>query len=637
MSTVREKQLRVLQFFTHPEPHHSKGTYEIDLRLKGLGRLPKGVLFSGFNIVHLTEARDLYEILYGARDYQDFILLAEQARRLVNEGLFVYALSVAIWHRDDLKGVKTPSYQETRPDLFIPAETIFQAIKADRKRTDQEPITVNIFKTGNNLDPEHRLAFFREDIGINVHHYHWHVVYPVTWRPNVMNKIKDRKGELFYYMHQQMMARYDCERLGSGFERVIPFHNFDQRFGGYAPHLTSFIDDPDHDEPQTSSNYASRPAGLSLHDLNRDDDGSSVEELERWKDRLMQAAHLGIAIDESGNTVPLTVETGIDVLGALVEASNLSINSTYYGNFHNTAHNMISLVHDPDGRYKETPGVMGDTATAVRDPMFFRLHRYIDNMFTEYKITLPSYEHADLHFPNIVVENVDVKAKVTNVLDTFLTYDYLELSHRIHLNGPVRVKYQHVDHEPFSYEIKCENKTGSPTKATVRIFLAPVYDELGRAISLNDQRRFFIELDKFHVTLTAGKNTITRNSIDSSVTTKAAPSFEELLRGDKGTEEDDSYCACGWPDYLLVPRGNHKGMDFVLFVMLTDYAKDRVDGPNSPSECGDASSYCGIKNQKYPDKRAMGFPFDRVIKAKNTKEFLLPNMKLQNVKIHFKE
>ncbi|GFT57366.1 hemocyanin F chain [Nephila pilipes] len=551
MSSVHEKQVQIVRFFTHSEPRPSKGTYDIDLRLKGLGRLPKGVLFSDFNVVHLNEARELYEILYEAKDFEDFVILAEQARRLVNEGLFQYALSVAILHRDDLIGVKVPSYQEARPDLFIPAETIFQAIKADRKRTDDQPITVNIFETGNKLDPENRLAYFREDIGINAHHYHWHVVYPFTWRPDVMHKIKDRKGELFYYMHQQMMARYDSERLGLGFQRVIPFHNFSEKFGGYASHLTSFIDDPDDVDPETSSNFASRPVGLGLHDLNRDGLKSSVEELERWKDRLMQATHLGVVIDESGKVVPLTTETGIDKLGALVEASILSINSTYYGNFHNTAHIMISLVHDPDGRYK--------------------------------------------------------------------------------------VKYQHVDHEPFSYEIKCENTTGSPKKATVRIFLAPVYDELGRAIPLSEQRRFFIELDRFQATLTAGKNTITRKSIESSVTSKISPSFEELIRGDKGTEGDDSYCSCGWPDYFLIPKGNHKGMDFVLFVMFTDYAKDRVDGPNTVPECGNASSYCGIKNQKYPDKRAMGFPFDRVIKAKSTKDFLLPNMKLQNVKIQFKE
>ncbi|GFU47585.1 hemocyanin F chain, partial [Nephila pilipes] len=496
-------------------------------------------------------------------------------------------------------------------------------------------IVVNAFETGSNLDPEYRLAFFREDIGINVHHYHWHVVYPITWRPDVMGKIKDRKGELFYYMHQQMMARYDCERLALELQRVIPLQDFAEKLGGYAPHLTSFFEDPD--EPRMTGDYASRPVGLGLLDVNRSDATVQVEELERWKDRIMQAAHLGAVLDKNGRVVPLTVETGIDVLGALIEASYESVNSTYYGNFHNKAHNVISLVHDPDGRFKQNPGVMNDTATAMRDPIFYRLHRYVDHMFTEYKKTLRSYEQKDLEFPGIIVESVDVKAKATNVLNTFMREEYIELSHRIPLKGSVQVKYQHVDHEPFSYEIKCENKTQDQRQVMVRIFMAPVYNELGQKIPVNEQRRFFMELDKFQVTLKLGQNTITRESTESSVTSKASPSFEKLVAGEADYDSDDSYCYCGWPQYFLVPRGNHRGMDFILFAMLTSYENDRVYGPEDDSKCGSSPSYCGVKDRKYPDKRAMGYPFDREIKARSIEEFLLPNMNLQKVKIQFKK
>ena len=39
-------------------------------------------------------------------------------------------------------------------------------------------------------------------------------------------KTKDRQGELFYYMHQQMLARYDTERLAVGLMRVEPYSNW---------------------------------------------------------------------------------------------------------------------------------------------------------------------------------------------------------------------------------------------------------------------------------------------------------------------------------------------------------------------------------------------------------------------------
>lgn len=60
-------------------------------------------------------------------------------------------------------------------------------------------------RTASDAEPEQRLAYWREDIGINLHHWHWHLVYPFDGPPEVVNK--DRRGELFYYMHEQIQAR----------------------------------------------------------------------------------------------------------------------------------------------------------------------------------------------------------------------------------------------------------------------------------------------------------------------------------------------------------------------------------------------------------------------------------------------
>lgn len=34
---------------------------------------------------------------------------------------------------------------------------------------------------------------------------------------------------------------------------------------------------------------------------------------------------------------------------------------------------------------------MGDSATAMRDPVFYRWHAFIDNIFEDFKATLPRY------------------------------------------------------------------------------------------------------------------------------------------------------------------------------------------------------------------------------------------------------
>lgn len=53
--------------------------------------------------------------------------------------------------------------------------------------------------------------------------------------------------------------------------------------------------------------------------------------------------------------------------------------------------------------------------------------------------------------------------------------------------------------------------------------------------------------------------------------------------------------------------------------------------------CNDASSYCGIRNAKYPDAKAMGYPFDRIPRdgVITIQNFLTPNMALRDVNIRF--
>ena len=87
---------------------------------------------------------------------------------------------------------------------------------------------------------EDALNWFREDIFLNEHHEHWHTVYLEA--PS-KEQLKDRQGELFIYMHQQMLARYNTERLAAGLPTIEPFPN--REFGeqiveGYDPGLDEY-------------------------------------------------------------------------------------------------------------------------------------------------------------------------------------------------------------------------------------------------------------------------------------------------------------------------------------------------------------------------------------------------------------
>lgn len=40
---------------------------------------------------------------------------------------------------------------------------------------------------------------------------------------------------------------------------------------------------------------------------------------------------------------------------------------------------------------------------------------------------------------------------------------------------------------------------------------------------------------------------------------------------------DTQFCGCGWPEHMLLPKGTPEGTDFDLFVMISDYDRDRID------------------------------------------------------------
>ena len=87
---------------------------------------------------------------------------------------------------------------------------------------------------------------------------------------------------------------------------------------------------------------------------------------------------------------------------------------------------------------------------------------------------------------------------------------------------------------------------------------------------------------------------------------------------------------------MLVPKGTPEGLRGELFVMISNYEEDRVN-QDLAGTCNDAASYCGVRDRLYPDRKAMGYPFDRLPRsgADTMNQFLTPNMRTQDVSIVF--
>ncbi|MGO3871425.1 MAG: hypothetical protein ACTJH7_15175 [Alcaligenes sp.] len=69
---------------------------------------------------------------------------------------------------------------------------------------------------------------------------------------------------------------------------------------------------------------ATRPLGLRLDQIA----DATIMDMERWRERLLYAIDLGYVLDSSGMEITLdTTERGIDILGSLIENTNLPLNA----------------------------------------------------------------------------------------------------------------------------------------------------------------------------------------------------------------------------------------------------------------------------------------------------------------------
>nr|WMS58702.1 hemocyanin [Rimicaris kairei] len=455
--------------------------------------------------------------------------------------------------------------------------------------------------TGTAKNPDQRVAYFGEDIGLNTHHVFWHMEFPFWWQDSYSHHL-DRKGENFYWVHNQLTCRYDAERISNHLEPVQELYWDHPINYGFAPHTMY----------RYGGSFPSRPDHHIFEDV---DAVAHVRDMIITESRIRDAIAHGYVIKEGGSHIDIMNDHGADVLGDVIESSVYSPNVQYYGSLHNTAHMMLGRQGDPHGKFDMPPGVMEHFETSTRDPGFFSLHKYMDNIFREHKDSLAPYTKEQLEFTGVSVDNIgvdgvletfleDFEYSLINAVDDTTDIDDVEISTYI----------SRLNHKPFNFVLDISNNKGAEALATIRIVAWPTKDNNGVQFSFNEGRWSHIELDKFWVKLTPGANHIVRKSSDSAVTVEDVPSFKTLMDraeaalssgGDLDLHEFES--ATGIPNRFLLPKGNENGLEFTLVVFVSDGAADAaIDNLHENK----AFIHYGSKGV-YPDKRPHGYPFDR--------------------------
>jgi len=516
-----------------------------------------------------------------------------------NPGLARHALGIFSTHSAMGRNIRLPSLLR-RTAAF-----------AARTAAKGEEVTLGSKSTGEEV----ALDWFREDPLANEHHEHWHIVYPNRVAPA---RIKQRHGELFYYMHQQMLARYDVERLSAGLKPVAPLADLRSSLGsGYDPGQleTSYLD------------YEPREPGKTM--------AGDLADLILLDERLARAASTH-RLGPAGEEVLLEGHQGSNLLGLEAESTSLQRFEEFHGNHHGDGHGHIAAASVRNTN--RSTGVMADTATAIRDPAFWRWHRHIDDIHFSYQDSLDPHtfdEQLDVQLKGISLQPEESDSPAGPGSDELRTF---MRSGRYKLTNEKTYKYDFLSHEPFQFRVDLQNTADGPRPVTLRVFLLPSalfsIDADPTTVSGRQMRRFAIELDKVKIDVPAGEMSFVRKGRDSSVIRRpAVVDPGEVADIEGGDQSATAECTCGWPFGLLVPRGTVDGMHFKLFAMLTDNAADRI---GSPKKCG-SMSFCGVGDQ-YPDAKPMGYPFDRRLTAPLGQLVATnPTMALRDVSIHWQD
>ncbi|CAB0001426.1 unnamed protein product [Nesidiocoris tenuis] len=186
--------------------------------------LPKNGIFTLYEPWIRKFTLNLFDVFYFAKDFETFFKAASWAKKHVEPVLFVFAYTLALYHRPDTQSFTVPPMYEVFPDYFLPQETIHEIFKT--KLMDIKDFEFNYNNSGceynynsesfggvldysiNNQHLEYKLSYFREDIGLNSWYLAWQRKYPGWLASKKYGKdFWFKRGEGFYYTHHQLLAR----------------------------------------------------------------------------------------------------------------------------------------------------------------------------------------------------------------------------------------------------------------------------------------------------------------------------------------------------------------------------------------------------------------------------------------------
>ncbi|KFB50430.1 hexamerin A [Anopheles sinensis] len=536
--------------------------------------------------------------------------------------MFIYVVHLTVMHRPDLQGIVMPAIYEIYPYYFYNTDVIrsitykklydpkfgfysngkYNVVYANY--TQSYPVDYY-----NSFYSEEIISYFTEDIGLNSFYYYFMMDYPFILGGDKFGLTKDRRGELYWYMHQTLLARYNLEPAGV----ALPAQD-------WLLSLLSYWNGV----PFKSRDY---------NYMTSDESYIKVDWINSWETKIRQIIEAGYYIMEDGSRINLRLPESVEFFGNLLNSNIDAVDANYAGYIE--VFSRLLLSGNDFNAYKVWPSALMQFETSLRDPRVLPAVRAFSwTCTTTSSASCRATTYDGLNFNGVIIKDVAFEklvtyfdlfdADVSNVLPMQTTDKYFD--------SAVLARQQRLNHKPFSYTMNVMSEyTG---KAIVRMLLGPKFD---RFLDLQFYKKYFVEIDQYLVDITAGKNSIVRNSRDFYRSAKDRTTYTELYKktmlGFNGQEKfvlDMSEAHCGFPDRLILPKGWTNGMPMQFYFIITPYTAKPTYEQNV--EYYDKSFSCGVgSGMRYYDTLPMGYPFDRVI---NFSYFYTKNMYFKDVLIY---
>ncbi|KAH8417763.1 hypothetical protein KR222_005476 [Zaprionus bogoriensis] len=437
--------------------------------------LPKGEFFGQLVKSHAKQARGLFNFFYKAKDWETFMQNVAWARMHVNEGMFVYALTLAVSHRQDFKGLALPAIYEIFPQFFFNSKFIYQAEKFDyamwtkMNMYDKEYMDVYYKQNGNHMYQSSDYMYMKDWkmwqwwklMGLGEHWYHedsfilrenifevnqdtkWQQIMKdlkIWWMPvdysrdlnmyNEESKLSYFTEDLgwnayWYYLNMDYSFFLDGTTFGLKNDRrgefwiysvqqLLSRYYMERLSNGYGkvPEFSWHKEiEMGYDPQMIYYNGIGYSYRKNYYEMETYGNYKMLDKITGFMKRINNIVEMGYYKTADGHMIDMRKPESIEYIGNMLQGNIDSMDNIFFQFWYMLAHMYFA---DADFHQMEVyPNVMLNFETMMRDPMYYMFYKSIVQVYFKFMHYLPKYTKEQLMMPGVTLKNVDVSELVT--------------------------------------------------------------------------------------------------------------------------------------------------------------------------------------------------------------------------------